>query len=55
MNNYERKVEIEVNEFDLSIVIGCLKVCGNPGLIDKLKLKEKLKELKRYNHPKEKS
>jgi len=52
---YERTVEIKVNEFDLSMIIRCIKILGNPGLIEKLGLKEKLMELKRYNNPKEKS
>lgn len=50
----ERKAEIKVNESELILIIASMNIY-NPGLVKRLKLKEKLQELKRYNYPKEKS
>ena len=55
MNDYERKVDIEVNEKELVMIIKSLFSSCFARLIDELKLKEKLSELKRYNNPKERS
>lgn len=51
----ERKIEIRVSESQLTLIIRSMIAYGFSGLVEKLELKEKLQELKRYNYPKEKS
>jgi len=56
--NEERKVEIKVNEAELKLIINSMYVHDlehHSHLVEKLKLREKLRELERYNNPKEKS
>jgi len=55
---YERTVEIKVNEAELKLIINFMYVHDlehHSHLVKNLKLREKLSELRRYKYPKEKS